>query len=218
MSSAPDSDLIELRQRIRHSTAHVMADVATRMFPDVKLALGPPTDDGFYYDFLTPRPFTDDDLQEIERHMAEVIARDLTFEHREYSRSDARAMNADNHLKLEIIDGIPEDEAITTYGHGDFEDLCGGPHVESTGRIPAFKLLSVAGSYWRGDENRDRLQRIYGTAFESDEALEEHLHRLEEAKRRDHRTSAASWTCSRYTTRPGRGSSSGTRRARGSGT
>ena len=188
MSSAPDSDLIELRKRIRHSTAHVMADVATRIFPDVKLALGPPTDDGFYYDFLTPRPFTDDDLGEIERRMADVIARDLTFEHREYSRSDARAMNADNHLKLEIIDGIPEDEAITTYGHGDFEDLCGGPHVESTGRIPAFKLLSVAGSYWRGDENRDRLQRIYGTAFESGEALEEHLHRLEEAKRRDHRT------------------------------
>ena len=187
MSSALDSDLIELRKRIRHSTAHVMADVATRMFPDVKLALGPPTDDGFYYDFLTPRPFTDDDLGEIERRMADVIARDLTFEHREYSRSDARAMNADNHLKMEIIDGIPEDEAITTYGHGDFEDLCGGPHVESTGRIPAFKLLSVAGSYWRGDENRDRLQRIYGTAFESDEALEEHLHRLEEAKRRDHR-------------------------------
>ena len=154
-----------------------------------------------------------------ERRMADVIARDLTFEHREYSRSDARAMNADNHLKMEIIDGIPEDEAITTYGHGDFEDLCGGPHVESTGRIPAFKLLSVAGSYWRGDENRDRLQRIYGTAFESGRGAGG---APPTAWRRPSAatiaSSAASWTCSRYTTRSGRGSSSGTRRARGSGT
>jgi threonyl-tRNA synthetase len=158
------------------------------MFPDAKLAIGPPTDDGFYYDFLAPEPFTSEDLEKIEKRMAKVIARNLTFEHREHSRQEIKAMNADNPLKLELIEEIPEGEAITTYGHGDFEDLCRGPHVESTGQIPAFKLLSVAGSYWRGDEHRESLQRIYGTAFESQEALDEHLHRLEEARRRDHRT------------------------------
>jgi threonyl-tRNA synthetase len=165
-----------------------MADVATKMFPDAKLAIGPPTDDGFYYDFLAPEPFTSEDLEKIEKRMAKVIARNLTFEHREHSRQEIKAMNADNPLKLELIEEIPEGEAITTYGHGDFEDLCRGPHVESTGQIPAFKVLSVAGSYWRGDEHRESLQRIYGTAFESQEALDEHLHRLEEARRRDHRT------------------------------
>jgi threonyl-tRNA synthetase len=188
MYSPPDPDLIKLRRRIRHSAAHVMADVATKMFPDAKLAIGPPTDDGFYYDFLAPEPFTSEDLEKIEKRMAKVIARNLTFEHREHSRQEIKAMNADNPLKLELIEEIPEGEAITTYGHGDFEDLCRGPHVESTGQIPAFKLLSVAGSYWRGDEHRESLQRIYGTAFESQEALDEHLHRLEEARRRDHRT------------------------------
>ncbi len=183
-----DSELAELRKRIRHSASHVMADVVTTMYPDAKLAIGPPTDDGFYYDFLVPEPFADEDLPKIEAAMRKTIARDLDFEHHEYGRTDALSMNAEEPLKLEIIDGIPEDEAITTYKHGDFEDLCAGPHVESTGRIPAFKLLSVAGAYWRGDENRQMLQRIYGTAFESQEALDDHLERLEEAKLRDHRT------------------------------
>ncbi len=183
-----EQDIAELRERIRHSAAHVMADVVTRMFPDTKLAIGPPTEDGFYYDFLSSEPFSNDDLAAIEDAMRETIAEDHPFELHEYPRNRALDMNADEPLKLEIIDEIPEDEPITTYKHGDFEDLCAGPHVDSTGRIPAFRLLSVAGAYWRGDENRESLQRIYGTAFESQEALDEHLHRLEEARRRDHRT------------------------------
>ena len=187
MSSNQDADLAELRQRIRHSAAHVMADVATKMFPDAKLAIGPPTDDGFYYDFMVPEPFSEDDLEKIEAQMAETISRDLPFEHQEYGREEALALNAEEPLKLEIIADIPEDEPITTYKHGDFEDLCAGPHVPSTGQIPAFTLLSVAGAYWRGDESRPMLQRIYGTAFESQDALDEHLERLEEARRRDHR-------------------------------
>ncbi len=164
-----------------------MADVVTRMFPDAKLGVGPPTDEGFYYDFLVSRPFTPEDLAEIERRMRETIARDLPFEYREYPREQALAMNSGQPFKQEIIQEIPETEAISTYRHGDFEDLCAGPHVPSTGRIPAFKLLSVAGAYWRGDEHRPMLQRIYGTAFESQAALDDYLHRLEEARRRDHR-------------------------------
>lgn len=180
-------DLAELRKRIRHSAAHVMADVVTKMYPNVKLGIGPPTDDGFYYDFMVDEPFSEQDLARIEKRMRKVIQRDLSFEYREYPRDQAVHMNAEEPLKLEIIEDIPASEQITTYRHGDFEDLCAGPHVESTGKIPAFKLLSVAGAYWRGDESQPMLQRIYGAAFESKEALEEHLHRIEEAKKRDHR-------------------------------
>ena len=187
MTLQPDSDLADLRTRIRHSTSHVMADVVRQMYPNVKLAIGPPTNDGFYYDFMVDEPFTNDDLEKIEEQMKGVIARDLAFEYHEYPREEMLEMNSDEPLKLEIINEIPEDEAISTYTHGDFEDLCAGPHVESTGEIPAFKLLNVAGAYWRGDENRPMLQRIYGTAFESQEALDEHLERIEEAKKRDHR-------------------------------
>ena len=187
MTLKQDSDLANLRERIRHSAAHVMADVVTQMFPDIKLAIGPPTEDGFYYDFMAPEPFRDEDLERIEDRMKAVIAEDHTFEYSEYPRDEALELNAAEPLKLEIIREIPPEEAISTYRHGEFEDLCAGPHVESTGKIPAFKLLSVAGAYWRGDEKRPMLQRIYGTAFESKEALEEHLHRLEEARRRDHR-------------------------------
>ena len=180
-------DLAELRKRIRHSAAHVMADVVTKMYPNVKLGIGPPTDDGFYYDFMVDEPFSEQDLARIEKRMRKVIQRDLPFEYREYPRDHAVHMNAEEPLKLEIIEDIPVSEQITTYRHGDFEDLCAGPHVKSTGKIPAFKLLSVAGAYWRGDESQPMLQRIYGAAFESKEALEEHLHRIEEAKKRDHR-------------------------------
>ena len=185
MSQEPD--LIELRKRIRHSAAHVMADVVTQMFPEAKLGIGPPTDEGFYYDFMVEEPFSEQDLSRIEKRMRRVVQRNLTFEYHEYPRDEAERMNAAEPLKMEIIEEIPEDEKITTYRHGKFEDLCAGPHVDSTGRIPAFKLLSVAGAYWRGDENRPMLQRIYGTAFESKDALDEHLHRIEEAKKRDHR-------------------------------
>ena len=187
MQETAESDLSELRKRIRHSASHVMADVVTRMYPGTRLAIGPPTDDGFYYDFDTPEPFSDDDLERIEERMRDVIARDFSFELQEYPRDEALEMHSGEPMKLEIIGEIPEGDSITTYRHGEFEDLCAGPHVESTGRIPAFKLLSVAGAYWRGDERRQMLQRVYGTAFESQEALDEHLSRLEEARRRDHR-------------------------------
>ena len=182
-----DPEIAELRSRIRHSAAHVMADVVTKMYPDAKLAIGPPTDDGFYYDFMVAEPFKEEDLEAIEAKMREVIKKDHAFEYAEYAREEMLEKNANEPLKLEIINQIPADETISTYTHGDFEDLCVGPHVESTGKIPAFKLLSVAGAYWRGDEKRPMLQRIYGTAFETEKALDEHLERLEEARRRDHR-------------------------------
>ncbi len=188
MTLQVDSELIELRTRIRHSAAHVMADVVKTLFPDAKIGIGPPTDDGFYYDFMVEKPFTPEDIQRIENRMRRVVKRNHKFEYAEYSRDEINELNADEPLKLEVIAEIPEGEAISTYTHGRFEDLCAGPHVESTGKIPAFKLLNVAGAYWRGDENRPMLQRIYGTAFESQEALDEHLERLEEARRRDHRT------------------------------
>ena len=187
MTLKQDPELAELRKRIRHSAAHVMADIVTRMYPDTKLGIGPPTEDGFYYDFLTDRTFTPEDLEEIEGRMVEVIKSDLPFVYREYPREQSLQMNVDEPLKLEIVEEIPEDEPISTYTHGNFEDLCAGPHVESTGMIPAYKLLNVAGAYWRGDENRPMLQRIYGTAFESRDALDDYLNRLEEARRRDHR-------------------------------
>ena len=180
-------ELKDLRERIRHSTAHVMADVVKQLYPDVKLAIGPPTEDGFYYDFMTDTPFSEEDLEKIEKAMRKVISNDLPFIYSEYSRGEIVDMNQSEPLKLEVISDIPDGEVISTYSHGEFEDLCAGPHVGSTGDILAFKLLNVAGAYWRGDENRQMLQRIYGTAFESKDALDEHLTRLEEAQRRDHR-------------------------------
>ena len=181
-------ELKNLREKIRHSTAHVMADVVTQLYPEAKLAIGPPTEDGFYYDFMVDTPFSDEDLKKIEAAMKKVISKDLPFIYAEYTREQISVMNQSEPLKLEVISGIPEQEVISTYSHGEFEDLCAGPHVESTGKIPAFKLLTVAGAYWRGDENRQMLQRIYGTAFESQDTLDEHLSRLKEAQRRDHRT------------------------------
>ncbi len=187
MTLKTDPNLVELRKRIRHSAAHVMADIVTRMFPGTKLGIGPPTEDGFYYDFLTDKTFTPEDLEHIEKRMKKIIAQDLPFIYREYPRDESVKMNADEPLKLEIIEGIPDDEPISTYTHGRFEDLCAGPHVESTGKVIAYKLLNTAGAYWRGDENQPMLQRIYGTAFESQKALDNYLARLEEAKLRDHR-------------------------------
>ena len=187
MTIQHDTEIADLRTRIRHSAAHVMADVVTRMFPDAKLGIGPPTEDGFYYDFLVDSPFTPKDLEEIEGRMRKVISEDHSFLYREYSRDQINDLNSGEPLKLEVISEIPEGEPISTFTHREFEDLCAGPHVPSTGNIPAFKLLNVAGAYWRGDERRPMLQRIYGTAFESEEALDEHLTRLEEARRRDHR-------------------------------
>lgn len=186
-SSSTNFSLEEKRKRIRHSTAHVMADVVTRMFPEAKLAIGPPTNDGFYYDFLVSKPFTNEDLENIEKKMVEVINSNFSFEYHEYTKKAIIEQNKNEPLKLEIINEIPENEIISTYSHGTFEDLCAGPHVQSTKEIIAFKLLNIAGAYWKGDESRPMLQRIYGTAFESQNALDLHLNNLEEIKKRDHR-------------------------------
>ncbi len=179
--------LSELRARIRHSAAHVMADAITQIHPDTQLGIGPPTEDGFYYDLLSGHTFSPEDFKEIERIMRNTIRDDYEFVYRELSRDEAEKLYSGSDLKLEIIGEIPEGEVISTYKHHGFEDLCAGPHVASTGEIPAFKLLSVAGAYWRGDESRQMLQRVYGTAFESEEEMQAHLDRLEEARRRDHR-------------------------------
>ncbi len=177
----------ELRHRMRHSAAHVMADAVLQLFPEAKMGIGPPTRDGFYYDFEVSRPFTPEDLESIQKLMLEAISRSSAFQREELSREEAKIRFADQPYKLEIIDAIPDAETLSIYRHGDFIDLCQGPHLESTDQIPALKLLSVAGAYWRGNEHRPMLQRIYGTAFESQELLEDHLTRLEEAEKRDHR-------------------------------
>ena len=176
-----------LRHRIRHSAAHVMADAVLELFPEATFAIGPPPEDGFYYDFGVSQPFTPEDLGRIDGLMRERIAADTAFVRSELGREEAAELFQHPPFKQEIIEEIPEEEAISLYRHGEFTDLCEGPHVERTGQIAAFKLLSIAGAYWRGDERRPMLQRIYGTAFESEEALEEHLRLREEAERRDHR-------------------------------
>ena len=179
--------LSELRARIRHSAAHVMADAITQIYPDTQLGIGPPTEDGFYYDLLSSHTFSPEDFEQIERIMRGTIRDDYEFVYRELGRDEAEELYSESELKMEIISEIPNDEVISTFKHRDFEDLCAGPHVESTGKIPAFKLLSVAAAYWRGDETRQMLQRVYGTAFESEDEMQAHLDRLEEARRRDHR-------------------------------
>ena len=164
-----------------------MAQAALDLFPNAKFAVGPPTADGFYYDFSVERPFTPDDLVRIEDRMRETVAANAPFRASELTREEAEARFADQPFKLEILEGIPDGEAVTAYEHDGFTDLCRGPHVDSTGEVTAFKLTSAAGAYWRGDERNEMLQRIYGTAWESQDALEAHLRRLEEAARRDHR-------------------------------
>jgi threonyl-tRNA synthetase len=186
--------------KIRHSAAHVMAEAVLEMFPEGKIAIGPPIEDGFYYDFDLPRPLTPEDLEAIERRMREIIAADYQFKRREISAVEARKLYADQPYKLELIQGLEggldeygmeavEKPIISTYRHNSFEDLCRGPHVEHTGQInpEAVKLMKVSGAYWRGDEHNPMLQRIYGTAWETAQQLEEYLHRLAEAEKRDHR-------------------------------
>jgi threonyl-tRNA synthetase len=179
---------------IRHSTAHVMADAVQRLFPGTKVTIGPAIEDGFYYDFDKPGgAFTEEDLARIEQMMLEVIKRDTPFRRAVVTRPEAKAMFSamGESYKLEIIDAIPEGEEVSLYKHGappnEWIDVCEGPHVPSTGLLKAVKLTHVAGAYWRGDERNPMLQRIYGTAFPSVEALEEHLRLLEQAKQRDHR-------------------------------
>jgi threonyl-tRNA synthetase len=172
---------------LRHSTAHVLATAVRQLFPHAKIGFGPPIEDGFYYDFEVPQPFTPDDLAAIEQKMGEVVKADYPFRREEVSRAEAKRRFKDDPLKLERIDDFGPDEVISVYTDGPFVDLCRGPHVPSTGRIKHFKLLHAAGAYWRGDERRQMLQRIYGTAWFTKDDLEAYVRRLEEARKRDHR-------------------------------
>lgn len=173
-------------ERMRHSGAHVMAEAVTDLFPDAKLGIGPPIENGFYYDFDLPRSLTTEDLDEIERRMAESIAQDKSFECRPVTADEAKKLFARQPYKLELIQQFAGGD-LTVYQHGDFVDLCRGPHVASTGELGAFKLTSVSGAYWRGDEHNPQLQRIYGTMWPSQSELDDYLSRVEEAQRRDHR-------------------------------
>jgi threonyl-tRNA synthetase len=172
---------------LRHSTAHVMATAVRSLWPDAGIGFGPPIADGFYYDFDVETPFTPEDLEKIEQRMAEVIAAGDPFERREVERPEASDLFSDDPYKLERLAEIEEGEAISVYRDGDFVDLCRGPHLPSTGHVKNFKVLHSAGAYWRGDERRPMLQRIYGTSFFEKSDLDEHLRRLEEARKRDHR-------------------------------
>ncbi len=172
---------------LRHSSAHVLATAVRQLFPHAKIGFGPAIEDGFYYDFEVPRPFTPEDLQAIEGKMAEVVAADHPFVREEVDRAAAKRRFVDDPLKLERIDDLASDEVISVYTDGPFVDLCRGPHLPGTGRVKHFKLLHAAGAYWRGDERRQMLQRIYGTAWFTKDDLEGYLRRLEEAKKRDHR-------------------------------
>ncbi len=179
-----DADALEV---LRHSSAHILATAVRELFPGAGIGFGPPIEDGFYYDFQVDRPFTPEDLERIEQKMAEVAKRDYPFQREVVDRAEANRRFADDPLKLERIAELGDDETITVYTDGPFQDLCRGPHVPSTGRLKHFKLLHAAGAYWRGDERRQMLQRIYGTAWFKKEDLEGYLHRLEEARKRDHR-------------------------------
>ncbi|MEO8294836.1 MAG: threonine--tRNA ligase [Gemmatimonadota bacterium] len=172
---------------LRHSSAHIMATAVRELFPSAAIGFGPAIEDGFYYDFQVDRPFTPEDLASVEARMVEVAARDYAFTREVVDRHEANRRFSDDPLKLERIAELGDDETITVYTDGPFVDLCRGPHIPSTSRLRHFKLLHSAGAYWRGDEHRQMLQRIYGTAWFKKEDLDGYLHRLEEARRRDHR-------------------------------
>jgi threonyl-tRNA synthetase len=174
---------------LRHSTAHLLANAVQELYPDAQVTIGPVIEDGFYYDFAYKRPFSTDDLAAIEKRMAEIAAKDLPVRRRVLPRDAAVAhfKAIGEHYKAEIIAAIPSNEPISLYGQGDWEDLCRGPHVPSTGKLKAFKLMKVAGAYWRGDSRNEMLQRIYGTAWADEKQLKAYLTRLEEAEKRDHR-------------------------------
>ena len=171
---------------LRHSASHIMADAVKRLFPDVKLAIGPSIEDGFYYDFDKLEPFVPEDLVKIENEMRKIIKEDLEFVKEEISKDEAIRLFKDEPYKIELINKL-EPDAMSIYKHGKFVDLCKGPHVKSTAEVKAFKLLSIAGAYWHGIETNPMLQRIYGTAFETQNDLEAYLKNIEEAKSRDHR-------------------------------
>jgi threonyl-tRNA synthetase len=208
MANDNEQDEKDQLYKIRHSAAHIMAQAVLERYPEAKLAIGPPIENGFYYDFDLgagedgrPRTFTPEDLKEIEARMREIIRGNHLFTYREISADEAREQFRDQPYKLELIGGLDRggtDEygnetdvrpTISTYRHDTFEDLCRGPHMDRTTQVPAnaFQLLSVAGAYWRGDEHRPMLQRIYGTAWRNKDELQRYLRMLEEAKQRDHR-------------------------------
>lgn len=174
---------------IRHSTAHLLAHAVKTLFPDAQVTIGPVIDNGFYYDFSYKRPFTPEDLAQIETKMAELARQDIPVARREVPRDEAISYfrSIGEHYKAEIIESIPQGEVLSLYQQGDFTDLCRGPHVPSTGKLKVFKLMKLAGAYWRGDSRNEMLQRIYGTAWAKKEELDAHLHQLEEAEKRDHR-------------------------------
>ncbi|MBQ9369010.1 MAG: threonine--tRNA ligase, partial [Victivallales bacterium] len=175
-------------QKLRHSAAHIMAAAVQKIYPDAKFDIGPGTDEGFYYDFDMEHRLVPDDFKEIEKEMKKMIGRHLPFERMEVSREEAHKFFEERGqtFKLSRLADIPEGEVVSLYKVGDFTDLCRGPHIENTSKIGAIKLMSIAGSYFRGNEKNPMLQRIYGTAFETKEELQEYLTRIEEAKKRDH--------------------------------
>ena len=181
----------EFKDTYRHTTSHILAQAVKRLYPDVKLAIGPAIDDGFYYDFDSEKPFTPEMLEALEAEMKKICKEKIPLERFELPREEAIKFmqEKDEPYKVELIQDLPEDAVISFYKQGDFTDLCAGPHLDNTGRVKgnAFKLTSCTGAYWRGDSNRKMLQRIYGTCFQKKEELEEYLQRIEEAKKRDHR-------------------------------
>lgn len=196
-TSLHDGDAVEIltyddpeaQEAFRHSSSHVMAQAVQQLFPDTKIAIGPATEEGFYYDFDSEHTFIPEDLEKIEQEMRRIIKKDARYVRKELSRDEALALfnEKGETYKVELIRDLPEDVVISTYESGDFVDLCAGPHIPRTGLIKAFKLMSLAGAYWRGDEKNKMLQRIYAVSFPTQEELDQYLFRLEEAKRRDHR-------------------------------
>src|SRR3990167_8117898 len=191
-----DADLAIVTERdaegldlIRHSTAHLLAYAVKELFPEAQVTIGPVIDNGFYYDFSYKRPFTPEDLEAIEKRMAELVRRDIPVTRKVLPRDEAVAYfkSIGEHYKAEIIGSIPAGEEVSLYTEGDFTDLCRGPHVPSTGKLKVFKLMKVAGAYWRGDSKNEMLQRIYGTAWAKKEDQDAYLRMLEEAEKRDHR-------------------------------
>ena len=195
MEPLPDDGEVEFvtfddpdgRWTLRHTASHVLAQAVKALRPEAKLAIGPAIDNGFYYDFDVDEPFTPEFLKDVEKEMSRIIKKNSKLERFELPRKEALELMKDEPYKVELINDLPEDSIISFYRQEGFTDLCAGPHLPSTGRIKAFKLMSIAGAYWRGNEKNKMLQRIYGTAFTSREDLDAYVQRLEEAKKRDHR-------------------------------
>lgn len=176
----------EGKKAYRHSTAHVLAQAVKHLRPDTKVAIGPAIENGFYYDFDFSTPFNRDEIEQVEAEMKKIIKANYPIVRKEISKAEALELFKDEPYKIELIEKLPENETISIYTQGDFTDLCAGPHIPSTGYIKAYKITSVTGAYWRGDEHNKMLTRLYGTAFDKKSALEEYVTAIEEAKKRDH--------------------------------